>query len=163
MKYKEQLKHPYWQRKRLEILERDNFMCCICMDTKKTLHVHHKIYKENRKVWEYEDNELITLCEDCHNKIHSNNVEKQTPKKNNKQEKENPLSDVFRGFYPDKTMYYTLLKSKPLIGRGDTLILHVENKIQAKEILYRKDEIIDAWNESTITKDKVNDLMPWVV
>lgn len=35
------------------------------------LNVHHKIYYKNRKLWDYEDDCLITLCEDCHHYVHS--------------------------------------------------------------------------------------------
>lgn len=64
--YQELLKHPNWQKKRLQILERDNFTCQDCCDTEKTLHVHHKIYINGKSPWEYENDLLITLCEDCH-------------------------------------------------------------------------------------------------
>jgi len=64
--YIELLKHPKWQKKRLQILSRDNFTCQDCFDDEKTLHVHHKIYTKGAKPWEYEDVHLITLCEDCH-------------------------------------------------------------------------------------------------
>lgn len=37
------------------------------------LQVHHKKYIQNRMLWEYEDNDLITLCESCHRKEHYEN------------------------------------------------------------------------------------------
>jgi hypothetical protein len=64
--YSELLKHPDWQRKRLEILQRDDFTCQICHDKETTLHVHHKKYKANRKPWEYENDDLTTVCKYCH-------------------------------------------------------------------------------------------------
>ena len=70
MDYKEQIKSPKWQKRRLEIMERDNFTCQICGCKDKTLHVHHTIYIPKREIWDYEDNQLITLCEDCHNNEH---------------------------------------------------------------------------------------------
>lgn len=63
--YSGKLKHPKWQRRRLEILQRDNFTCQLCGDTETTLNIHHKEYHKG-DVWEYEDNELITYCELCH-------------------------------------------------------------------------------------------------
>lgn len=69
MNYKDQLKNPKWQRKRLEIFNRDNFACIECGDTKTTLHVHHKEYKDC-EIWEYPNKLLITLCENCHKKKH---------------------------------------------------------------------------------------------
>lgn len=66
MTYAEQLLHPKWQRKRLEILERADFKCEECGDAERTLHVHHKQYVKGRKAWEYEGSELRALCEGCH-------------------------------------------------------------------------------------------------
>ena len=71
MKYEEQIKSPKWQKKRLEILQRDNFKCCICGSESKTLHVHHLYYEKDKEIWDYPDRCLITLCEDCHDKEHS--------------------------------------------------------------------------------------------
>lgn len=70
MDYKEQIKHPNWQKKRLEILERDNFTCQECGVENKTLHVHHFNYIQNKKIWEYNNEMLITLCENCHKEKH---------------------------------------------------------------------------------------------
>lgn len=46
-------------------------MCQSCFDTEATLHVHHRHYLESKKAWEYENEELITLCYICHEKIHA--------------------------------------------------------------------------------------------
>lgn len=35
------------------------------------LNVHHKIYYRNRKLWDYPDDCLVTLCENCHHYVHS--------------------------------------------------------------------------------------------
>jgi len=68
MTYKEQLLDPRWQKKRLEIFERDKFTCQICLDKKQTLHIHHKEYDKTYKTmaWEYKDYIYQTLCSDCH-------------------------------------------------------------------------------------------------
>ena len=62
--YSELLRDPLWQKKRLKILERDNFTCQNCSDTKNELHIHH--FKYYGKPWEAEDNDLITYCKECH-------------------------------------------------------------------------------------------------
>lgn len=36
----------------------------------KGLNIHHKYYVKNKKPWDYEDDALVTLCEDCHKHIH---------------------------------------------------------------------------------------------
>ena len=64
MNYQEQIKSPKWQRRRLEILNRDNFTCQICGCQEKTLNVHHLMYDKNKEIWDYDDWQLITLCED---------------------------------------------------------------------------------------------------
>lgn len=71
MTYGEQLKHPNWQRKRLEVLQRDEFTCTVCSDSESTLHVHHKSYIKGRMAWEYEGTQLVTLCETCHEAAHA--------------------------------------------------------------------------------------------
>lgn len=71
MTYSEQLKHPNWQRVRLERLGIANWECDNCGDKEKTLHVHHKRYVKGRMAWEYENSDLAVLCEKCHQEEHS--------------------------------------------------------------------------------------------
>lgn len=66
--YVEKLKDPRWQKKRLKILERDDWTCQACSSSEKTLHVHHKVYLPSKEPWDIPENLLITLCEDCHDK-----------------------------------------------------------------------------------------------
>jgi hypothetical protein len=74
--YSEKLKDPHWQKKRLEILKRDDFKCRNCYNDSKTLHVHHIYYlKEYKNPWEYDNDLLITLCESCHEIEHSYLIE----------------------------------------------------------------------------------------
>ena len=68
--YYELLKHPKWQRKRLEIMGRDGWKCTVCGDTETELHVHHKEYIWGRKPWEYPDEIFETLCKAHHKKQH---------------------------------------------------------------------------------------------
>ena len=64
MTYAEKLKDPRWQRKRLEIFQRDGFACCWCKTTDETLVVHHLKYTGDP--WEAPNEDLMTLCENCH-------------------------------------------------------------------------------------------------
>jgi hypothetical protein len=78
MKYKESsysklLRDSRWQRKRLEVLERDNWECQMCFDSEATLHVHHVYYEVGFKPWDYNADSLVTLCENCH-KIETENL-----------------------------------------------------------------------------------------
>lgn len=70
MTYSEKLKDPRWQKKRLEILHRDDFRCVSCTCNHDTLHVHHLCYVPNTPPWGYDNDDLITLCESCHEAWH---------------------------------------------------------------------------------------------
>jgi len=61
---------PRWQKKRLQIMKRDNFRCRRCDRDDRTLNVHHRYYQKGRKIWDYDDEALVTLCEKCHEKLH---------------------------------------------------------------------------------------------
>lgn len=64
--YAEKLKDPRWQKKRLEILSRDEFVCQSCFSDTKTLHVHHRRYLPGKEPWDIPNDLLVTLCEICH-------------------------------------------------------------------------------------------------
>jgi len=66
--YSDKLKHPNWQRKRLEVLNRDNFTCRMCGDTETCLNVHHTMYQG--EPWQADVATLRTVCEDCHKVLH---------------------------------------------------------------------------------------------
>lgn len=65
-KYSELLRDPRWQKKRLKIMERDDFACRKCESKTKTLHVHHNYYLSGAAPWEYPNSALFTLCDECH-------------------------------------------------------------------------------------------------
>lgn len=71
MTYAEQLKSPKWQRKRLQVFERDKFTCQICDCGDDQLQVHHKSYDSTyqTKAWEYPDHIYQTLCCICHKEL----------------------------------------------------------------------------------------------
>lgn len=69
-KYSENLKDPRWQKKRLEIMQRDNFTCQCCGDNTTELHVHHKTYSNGKEPWDYSNDNFETLCINCHNRNH---------------------------------------------------------------------------------------------
>lgn len=63
--YTQNLLSQKWEKKRAAIRERDNNTCQNCGDTNQ-LQVHHCYYESGLKPWEYPDESLITLCNDCH-------------------------------------------------------------------------------------------------
>ncbi|MFP4017948.1 MAG: HNH endonuclease [Bacteroidales bacterium] len=90
MTYAEKLKDPKWQKKRLEILERDNWTCQVCGNTKKTLHVHH--FKYNSNPWNTPELFLTTVCEDCHREV---------------QEGQNAINRAIQSLMAEHTKYLT--------------------------------------------------------
>ena len=68
--YQQKLLDPRWQKRKAEILTRDNFTCQVpaCSSANKTLHVHHLDYIPGIEPWEYPDDMLKTLCFECHQK-----------------------------------------------------------------------------------------------
>lgn len=64
--YALKLKDPRWQKVRLEVLERDGWMCQLCQDSESTLFVHHSYYLSGSEPWEYPISSLHTCCEGCH-------------------------------------------------------------------------------------------------
>lgn len=47
-------------------MERDKFKCVCCRGADKTLNVHHSHYRKGADPWDYDDKDLMTVCEDCH-------------------------------------------------------------------------------------------------
>lgn len=72
MTYLEKLQDPRWQKKRLEVMQRDNFTCVCCGDKETTLNVHHLKY--TGKPWEAPNESLITTCKHCHTAIEFKNI-----------------------------------------------------------------------------------------
>lgn len=68
MTYAKKLQNPKWQRKRLEVLNRDGFTCQLCGDKETQLEVHHKKYVAGMP-WESPLSDLQTLCRHCHGVI----------------------------------------------------------------------------------------------
>lgn len=66
--YRDKLKDPRWQRRRLEVFNRDGWACTACGATDRTLHVHHEAYVGDP--WDAPDEAVRTLCDDCHRAEH---------------------------------------------------------------------------------------------
>lgn len=67
--YSEKLKDPRWVKLRKKVIERDNHICQLCYE-EGALQVHHSQgYRVGLEPWEYELEELITLCPACHSRI----------------------------------------------------------------------------------------------
>jgi len=70
LSYRELLDSPHWEKKRNSILTRDGNRCRNC-EGKERLQVHHRQYHINKhgekvRPWNYANQYLITLCNNCH-------------------------------------------------------------------------------------------------
>lgn len=61
-----------WHKFSESIKKRDGGLCLKCSrgSPDVVLQVHHEIYKEGRKPWEYYSSDCITLCSGCHAREH---------------------------------------------------------------------------------------------
>src|SRR5690242_19093909 len=107
--YSEKLKDPRWQKRRLEVLNRDNFSCYWCGDKESTLHVHHEMYL-GKDPWDTPEECLTSLCDDCH----------------------------FTGHLPITQLEKELLEIIRATNKGDTWYLNSINKLVQKKIEERK-------------------------
>lgn len=80
--YHLELKDKRWKDVSIKILKRDGFKCLLC-GSKHRLNVHHSRYIDGKKAWEYPKDLLVTLCEECHKKVHANVNHDLNPYKNN--------------------------------------------------------------------------------
>ena len=64
---------PRWRRKRAAILRRDQYQCQMCRRygrRRQATTVHHIKHADEFPELAFVDDNLISLCEDCHNKAH---------------------------------------------------------------------------------------------
>lgn len=65
-KYELYLTSDHWRELRQKVLERDGHACSQC-PVRARLHVHHLTYE---RMGRERLDDLVTLCEDCHRKVH---------------------------------------------------------------------------------------------
>ena len=70
MTYQEKLLDPRWLSKRVEIIDREKNVCQECDRTYPEMHVHHKYYKRDTEPWDYPNDALLLLCDNCHRQLH---------------------------------------------------------------------------------------------
>lgn len=84
--YSDYLESDEWKARRDYRLKKDGYRCAIC-GTGKNLQVHHITYERVKN--ELID-DLVTVCESCHNGIHSNDL---ILEKRNRKRREQVLQD----------------------------------------------------------------------
>lgn len=61
-----------WLDRANEIRRLDGYKCAMCGESNVELHVHHLAYPPKPfHIWDATDDELVTLCKDCHRKVHN--------------------------------------------------------------------------------------------
>lgn len=73
-----------WAKVRKEVLKFDNFECQMCKQNRrhrKAEVVHHVKHLKDRpdlalSIWDGNDRQLISLCRECHEKVHPERIEK---------------------------------------------------------------------------------------
>ena len=76
-------KSKKWKTKRQSILRRDDYLCRECKRYGKTTPattVHHILPMEQRPDLKLNSLNLISLCNECHNKMHDRNTNELTEK-----------------------------------------------------------------------------------
>ena len=71
MNKKEEYQDERWKERAAHIRALDNHRCAMCGAKGVELHVHHLSYPPPPfHLWDATDEELVTLCKECHAKIH---------------------------------------------------------------------------------------------
>lgn len=68
--YQDQLRDVEWQKKRLEVMQRDDWTCTRCGRVTGEMNVHHKRYRKGMPPWLSPLDELTTFCRNCHEVEH---------------------------------------------------------------------------------------------
>lgn len=140
--YAKKLRNPLWQKKRLDILNRDEWTCLLCFDKQTELQIHHQEYIKGKEPWEYEDSNFKTYCKHCHCVVEEFKDKKLTPiitaKQFNKSGNYWILSTIFNSpnyglvlaitYFHEETgelMVVTIIERQDFKGM-DTLFTHAE-------------------------------------
>lgn len=68
--YQQKLKDDRWVSYARNIKERNGNRCSVCK-SEKHLNVHHSFYDAGREPWEYDNSEVMVLCNSCHREFHA--------------------------------------------------------------------------------------------
>lgn len=67
--YQQELKRPEWKAFREQVLEERGRECEKC-GSKNHLEIHHTKYYRAHRPWEYDINDVMVLCSECHQLLH---------------------------------------------------------------------------------------------
>lgn len=73
--YERFLESWYWYIVRAYVVNKAKYRCSICERSGRQYHVHHLNY-EHRGFELYHLEDLMVLCEDCHEQIHMNKLKR---------------------------------------------------------------------------------------
>ena len=77
MTYAQQLRHPKWEQRRLQVIEKAGSRCECCGNfgindgetSEVRFEIHHGYYTPGLMAWEYPDDVLYCLCPECHKDV----------------------------------------------------------------------------------------------
>lgn len=124
--YKEYLNSDYWIKRRKEFKSRNCGRCFICEKKSVSVSVHHKYYYHNGvSILNHEkDEDLLLLCQDCHEKIHEYGLEPRLRQDiDDKTKKDIILKEFERRVKPEeKITIFPPQKSREVYDRKGNLI-----------------------------------------
>ena len=130
MTYQEYIASDKWRERRKRILERDNYHCMLCHSTER-LEVHHNTYQ---RFSNEDDDDLVTLCRECHERVTSFQREKRYSKRIHKPEE---LSTII---IDRKEIRYGSTKVS-LYDQGDSTIDPAQRSTRRSDVqIYKADE-----------------------
>ena len=70
LQYSDKLKNSKWIEFRKRVYRKDGYRCTICGTKDRPLNAHHRFYTNGLEPWEYNVDDLDTLCSWCHEFLH---------------------------------------------------------------------------------------------
>ena len=127
--YFELLKNPAWEKRRREVLDRASFECERCGARDKALHVHQGYYEKGKKPWEYPEDALTCLCEDC--RMAAEDLRLQTDKLLSKVGREDEVYGYTLGAlaFDERDLMFSVPNYEIALGVADYWGLNVEETL----------------------------------
>lgn len=69
-RWQKEINSDEWRNRKRDYLRNNPVGYCPGCRQSKPLHVHHINYDTDKHLWEYDDNDLIAICAECHGRYH---------------------------------------------------------------------------------------------
>jgi NAD-dependent SIR2 family protein deacetylase len=131
-KYKKYLKSDKWKKIKETILDRDCHKCVICGVglSNRNVNIHHLNYEN---IYDEKREDLISLCNDCHEDIHKSkmtfNSYLKKIKEIKKKEKKIPMYILMESNNIIKTNKFDIKKIERAVESGRCLFVEIDNNL----------------------------------